>query len=691
MDRVSTPVALSVVYFMANIEVSENVTEIIKTFESYKEIWQPWFTKVSEDVSFNTPGGQWTTDQVKVLEARGQAPLEIPYIKSEIYLIKSQIIGNVPRFKVIGRTDGDVRKAKLFSTICDYIWYSNSGNDVVDDVVQWQLMTGKSYFHLFWDQDADDGNGGVVLNFLYPYDVLVDPESRRKDEEDADCKFLYRYISRSKAKRDFPQFSEYIDDLKAESEQKFSSGLQDNTDDVKIFDQVMNLEEDSILYLEKQEKITEKFYVVKYDDGGNKVVREFSPEELETFKENLTADDMDIVNAISKIETKYRVKVKRTVILGTMEILSETLPTSHYTIVPVVYESYGNPFAISLTRNLKGLQQETNKRRSLMIAHATASTNLKIGVPKGSIDDMDTFEANWARPDFVYEYDPVLGNPIVHQPVPLPNALYQLESLAKRDLQFIAGVPSVSHGFSDDIGDRTPYKSILAFDEYGSRRTNLIARNLYYAINVVGKVMIDFIQGYMTEPRIIRIINPYDEYDQHLVEIGLNDVFDQPTIQAISDVSVGRYDVQIQVGSMAPTNRYAELELYQNLLQIGAIDRLEFWKKTDIFDKEGLQKRIGEIEQLNSQIQQFTQALEERDKQIGQLTQQVQASAISVERAQADKAFDKKVLDLEAEVNAKMQNLQVAIDELRLQKQTVIAQEKINKSLEKVRISKNTQ
>jgi hypothetical protein len=75
-------------------------------------------------------------------------------------------------------------------------------------------------------------------------------------------------------------------------------------------------------------------------------------------------------------------------------------------------------------------------------------------------------------------------------------------------------------------------------------------------------------------------------------------------VEKVNDVSVGQYDVQVVSGSILPTNRYALLEYYMQLYQMGIIDQVEILKKTDVADADGVMERVGMIRNLQGQLAQ---------------------------------------------------------------------------------------
>lgn len=654
----------------------EDVDTILRRFIEYKKSREVWRTNVSEDIKFNTPGGQWTDAQVKVLEARGQAPIEIPIIRPQIDLMKSQIISKSPQFKCIGRTDDDVKRAKLFSELVHYVWYVNDADIAVDRVVDNQFECGKGYFYAYWDPMKDEGFGQIMIEPLHPLDVVPDPESRRLDEEDSDRKFIYRYISIDRAKTLFPDHAATIDKaILEEQETKIDAGELSDEENVYIYDEIYDSEREHILYLEQQRKISIKYYVVEYNDQqGNMVRRELEVGEYAEFKKQLAEDaDGRTIVANSEVKEQYRTRVERTLILGDKELYREVLPTEHYTIIPVPYEHKGNPYTVSLTRKLRGLQKEVNHRRSLMIAHATASTAAGMLYPEGAFEDIEEVEENWARPGGTMPYrpDPTLpnGGIIIKQPSPLPSALYELESKAKYDAQYTGGAFSISHGDTQNAPET--FRATMMLDEFSGRRMSLPAKNLYYALRILGKIVVSFIQHYMTEPRIIRIVNPYDPQETQVQSISIGDSYAPDTVASIKDPSVGKFDIHVTVGSMAPSNRYAEMEMYEKMFQAGIIDDVEFMKKTDVVDREGVLQRKGEKQQMAQQIQQQAQQIDALGKELEETRDQLQNARITVQSTQADKLFDRRLQDMEFRLSKKELDLEAEIDKFKLLQQAL--------------------
>jgi hypothetical protein len=276
---------------------------------------------------------------------------------------------------------------------------------------------------------------------------------------------------------------------------------------------------------------------------------------------------------------------------------------------------------------VKGLQEYINKTRSLIIAHATTSTNTKILVPEGSVD-MKDFEEKWAQPGVAIPYDPTDGAPMPVQPTPLPNELYQNETAAKSDIDHALGLYEMMMGNSQAAPQT--YKATISIDEFGQRKMKSKLADIEYSLTRVGQVAIPLIQQLYTSEKIFRVVQPNNSINEYVVNKKLIDD-KSGEIKVMNDITIGKYDVIVVSGSTMPSNRYAELEFYMDAYQKGIIDRQEVLKKTEVFDMEGVMERTdiitklqGQLEQAGEQIKQLKGDLQTRDREAVNLRKKVE-------------------------------------------------------------------
>ena len=311
-----------------------------------------------------------------------------------------------------------------------------------------------------------------------------------------------------------------------------------------------------------------------------------------TFEDLIKQGQITVVNVTIK-------RVKQCVIIGDTELYSRVLPIEDYPIVPVMNIHTRTPYPVSDVRMVKGLQEYINKTRSLIIAHATTSTNTKILVPEGSVD-MKEFEEKWAQPGVAIPYDPTDGAPMPVQPTPLPNELYQNEQSAKSDIDHALGLYEMMMG-NAQAAPQT-YKATISIDEFGQRKMKSKLADIEAALTRVGQIAIPLMQQLYTSEKVFRVIQPNNSINKYVINKKL---VDDKTgeVKVFNDIGIGKYDIIVVTGSTLPSNRYAELEFYMDAFSKGLIDRQEVLKKTEVFDMEGVLERTDEVAKLQQQAQ----------------------------------------------------------------------------------------
>ena len=330
--------------------------------------------------------------------------------------------------------------------------------------------------------------------------------------------------------------------------------------------------------------------------------------------------------------------------IGDVQLFMTTIPIEHYPIVTFMNRHNRNPYPISDVRLVKGLQEYINKIRSLIVAHASSSTNVKLLIPRGSMNKQQ-LEAEWARAGTaVIEFDPELGQPIVAGPVPLPNELYKNESDAKADIERILGIYALMQG--DQGAAPQTYKGTIALDEFGQRRIKSKKDDIEAGLNQMGKVIIQFIQAYYSSEKTIRLMNP----NALPTEVTINqDIYNPVTgmfIERLNDVTIGKYDMIVVSGSTLPSNKWARFEYYMQLYQTGLIDQVEVLKQTDVADMEGVLERNDQRNQMANQIQQ----LQAQVKQLSGDLQTAQRESVQDRKRVEVKEFEKKLAKAEAKI-----------------------------------------
>lgn len=347
------------------------------------------------------------------------------------------------------------------------------------------------------------------------------------------------------------------------------------------------------------------------------------------------------------------------------------LPTSHYPIVIFPGAHTRTPYTIGEVQRMRDLQDIINKSMSLILAHAASSTNQKVFVPRGSSVNSDETRAEWGRAGAAFiEYDLQFGGQTggieIVQPPPLPAALYANLDRAVSLMERIAGIFSLQQG--DSGAAPQTYNATLAIDEFGMRRIKGKLDVMYTSLERLGRVMMDFAQSVYTHEKVEQLLMPNGE--RRRIELNTYDV-DEISNEArkINDITRGKYDVSIVAGSTLPNNRWAMLQQYIELFQMGLVDDIAVIRQTELPDGE-------EILERNAMYQQMRQQLAAMEEQIKKLSGDLQTAdrksvnalqRVEVEKFKSDLAgvrgnFDKAEKIYEAVLNSELEKQKAVLD-----------------------------
>tara|TARA_R100000781_G_scaffold114966_1_gene88160 strand:- start:1959 stop:4142 length:2184 start_codon:yes stop_codon:yes gene_type:complete len=634
------------------------VDETLTLYKDYSKKRDTWAEKAKQDKEFRL-GRQWTKEQEDTLKARGQAPIVVNRIHPAVETAKAMLTANRPSFRVAPREESDIKVANVVSNLLAYMYDISDGRTVVRNVVDDYYTMGVGYMHVYQDPMMDMGKGEVCIHDLDPLDVYVDPASQSRFFDDAENVIVSRLFTKEQAKKLWPMYQKKIDNANGENDYnapetnsyydgnvqfKEDVGQIDPQEYIRGYERYHKFFDNEFRVFEKfsgnEDLLTDEKYkeyvqrpawiiegqVITDQRKAQELVMQI---EMQRMKEQamqeqqMKADGID--TAITEMpnppqpvkvqEVKYMdliqmkqievvqvqvPRIKQCVIIGETLLYERVLPIEQYPVVPFINVHTRTPYPVSDVRLVKGLQEYINKTRSLIIAHATTSTNVKILVPEGSVDMAD-FEQKWAQPGVAIQYDPTDGAPMPVQPLPLPNELYSNEMTAKNDIDHQLGLYEMMMGNAQNAPQT--YKGTISLDEFGQRKIRSKMADIEAGLTRIAQLAIPLMQQLYTTQKIFRVVQPNNSISEYMVNKRMVDD-KSGEIQIVNNIGIGRYDVVVVAGSTLPTNRYAELEFYKEAYQIGLIDRQEVLKKTDVFDAEGVMQRIDLIQQLQSQLEQ---------------------------------------------------------------------------------------
>ena len=346
--------------------------------------------------------------------------------------------------------------------------------------------------------------------------------------------------------------------------------------------------------------------------------------------------------------------IKVTCSVGEDTFLYEyTLPFSHYPIVPMPYMYSGTPYPMSAVSPLIGKQQEINKAHQIMIHNANLASNLRWIYQEGSVPE-EEWEQYSSSPGALLKYRQGFEAPTPIQPAAINNAFYTITQEGKSDIEYISGIYSSMMGNTKEQPET--YRGLLANDEYGTRRIKAWMGSIVEpCLEHLGRVFKEVAQKTYTVNKVFRIVQPEagqnsENTNEKEVEINIpiyNDYGE--AIGRWMDYSTAKFDIRIVAGATLPLNRWALLEEYFRWFQAGLIDDIAMLAETDIRGKKNIAKRKSMYAQMRSQLQQFEEAIKDKEGTIETLERQLVQAGNKMKVGEASNEVRKDLLETEAQ------------------------------------------
>ena len=694
-------------------DIPENIVdETQKLWKSYSQKRDTWAQQAQEDAEFRL-GRQWTAEQQRVLLERGQAPLVVNRIHPAVEAGKALLTSGRPQFRVSPREDSDNKVAQAFNGLLEYMWYISDGTQALRNCIDDYYTMGMGAMMVYVDPLKDFGRGEVCVRDVDPLDVYIDPNSRDRLADDAENIIVSRLFTKEQAQSLYPMYTDAIKNAQSDldTDRPSTSRVDDKgiifpEDTQTKTDMSFGENNEYIRGYERYYKVwVKRFHIKNKIDGTEDVLLEedmsewlarpaimvngqvfTDPKKAKGIIEQLmqeydkvaqqakmanedpppppviqelTYQDLVEQELIETVSVPVQ-RVKMCVIIGDTYLYSRILPIDHYPIVFFMNIHNRTPYPVSDVRMVKDLQEYINKTRSLIVAHATTSTNTKILIPSGSVD-MQDFEQKWAQPGVAIEVDMDNGAPQPIQPTPLPNTLYQNEQAAKQDIDHTLGLYELMQGNAESAPHT--YKATVSLDEFGQRKIKSKLQDIESGLVRCAKVAISLMQQLYQAEKIVRIVQP----NNSLTEFAINKkLYDDKSgeLEVLNDITRGNFDVVVVTGSTLPTNRYAQLEMYMDAYEKGIIDKTEVLKKTEVFDLEGVMSRTdmvmqlqGQVEQLGEKVKDLEGDLQTRERENYHLKQKAELEKfkadldkVSTQQKGAGKLFEKRLDDVMGQV-----------------------------------------
>ena len=603
--------------------------------------------QMAEDEEFYL-GKQLTTPQKEYLISVGQPPEANNKIRPAVETVLSNISASSPEWDCDPMGKGDEEFAYICNTMLDRIWEDSDGGVQYRQICKDYIVKGLGYLFVYPDWNADEGLGGVRFKRIPPEALFIDANSMLPDFSDASYMIYSDLHTKESMKSTFPRYKKMIDEAPSEQNYNETSTGKYDRDDLWTRADVNEPYQEKIRKYIYWTKVNIPF--VRITDLNTGYTQMY---DRETYKKEISKDPK--FNKLLKEgtldeEVVYRTQIREVFVIGDQVAYDEVLPITRYPIAPACNEHTGTPYPAGDVRHAKSPQRMLNRTEALLISHTSATTNFKLLYEDGAIDSAEV--SKWHIPNALIRVNPgALREQKIKEfaPPAISAQLFQEKARYEMDIEQVFGAYKYMQGSSADAPGTVGEAQII--DEAVARKQNWKVLPIYDALVRAAKIALEWAPMVYDQQRAVRIINP----DGSNKEITLNQpVWDEKagSIIKLFDMASIKLDVRVVIGSTRAKSPSAKLQKDLTLLSAGIYDRTQvIMNLPGDVDKASLMQRVGEIQNLQAQVQQLG---EENKKLQGDLQTRERELFHSNMRAEVSEAT-KPVAKAQAKLQSQMQ------------------------------------
>jgi len=611
-------------------------------------------------------GQQWDDFDMQQLDDQGRPALTINTILPTINAVLGEQSTKKADIQFKPRGGGNQEVADVLTMVYQQIADNNKLDWIENQVFSDGLIQDRGWFDVRIDF-SDHIRGEVRIESKDPLDILIDPDAKHYDPRTWNEIFETKWMSLDEIEEVYGQ--DKADKLRILAETGTTLGADSmeyeeeryGDTDEHNYGQQFPGDPDNARMLRSIRVIERQYYRLKdcmfYLDPVTGDMREvpynWSKKKREQFADQFGLDILE----------KTVRKVRWTVTADTVVLFDDWSPYKHFTLVPYFpYFRRGKPFG--MVRNLLSPQEQLNKITSQELHIVNTTANSGWIVENGSLSGMtaDDLEEHGAETGLVLEFNRGSTPPAKIPPNQIPTGLDRLGQKAAANIKQISGITDAM------LGMDSAEVSGVAIQQKQNRGSTLLQvplTNLAKTRQYLAESILDLVQSFYTEERIIQVTDEEDPYKPRK-SMRVNQM--TPEGQVVNDLQLGEYDVVV---SQAPArDNFDEMQFAEAiaLRQVGVpipddmiVEYSHMSRKADIADRIRKQQGTAPPTQQQIEMQKFQMESQIRAAQLE--IAKLEAEVANIQTAAALNAA--KVDQIETEPQLKIAELQSKIQSKR--------------------------
>lgn len=606
-------------------------------------------------------GKQWDKDVADTLASQKRPSNTINLILSTVNTVVGDYIKSRQdiSFQPMGK-GANQETASSLRFLFKQIALNNKSEQKEKQVFMDGIIQDRGYFYYYLDF-SDNIEGEIREEVLDPTDVILDPGAKEYDPETWSEVFVSRWMTPEEIGALYgAEFRDKVALMAAngtfghDSLEWEAPNFGGNFFNSEIFfasseEEVMRVKR--VRIIERQHKVLTRtaFFVDRKTGDMRRVPAGWGPARMKEF-----ADRLNI-----HIMWKPERRVRQTITADRILLHDNWSLFNRISLVPFFpYFRRGRPFGI--VRNLISPQDMLNKVTSQELHVVNTTANSGWMFKSGSLINMDAddLEQRGAKTGLVIEYDADGDAPEKIQPNQIPTGLDRISDKAGVFFKQISGVNDAQLG-----NVRSDSSKALADRKAGGQnQQEILFDNLEHTRKMRAEIMLEIVQAYYTETRLIQVLEMNEDGDVEQSELTINEPQAVGGVEEIkNDLTIGEYSVVITQIPRRDTYDESVFEQAVQLRELGVhIPDFVLIQNSQIPDKQ-------ELVQLSKKIAGLAAPTEEEMAQ----QQQIDALQMRLLTAEVDEkesqAMERKANAVRYQAQARKADADPQVDVFRIQ------------------------
>ncbi len=500
-------------------------------------------------------GLQWKDEDREYLESLNRPVMEVNHIFPAVNTARGmQLKSRVDiAFKPRG-AGADEEKAttlsKVVTQICDdakYNWYEST---IWED----GLIEQRGFLDIRMEFD-DNLQGDVVIKDLDPRDVIPDPAASSYDTDRWNDVILLRYMTTD-------DILETYGEKAADDVTSLESPITEGGDDVENLDDRMSFGDNTDAAGDKETTESGLDYYLVIE----RQVRRMNMEKVIVHPRTGRVFPLDAItpeqqmNLIIEggVKSKRMVRRVRWVVTTASVLLhDEWSPYKTFSIIPF-FPYFRRGKTRGMVDNLRSPNEMFNKLSSQFVHIVSGIANTGYQVEQGSLTNMTTRDlgSEGSKTGLVIEYAKGSTPPKRIEPVQMPVGIDRMLDRTELSIKTTSGISDAMQGLN---GPEVSGVAIESKQYQGQAQLGGPLDNLARTRFAVARKLLELIQGFYTEPRVMMITDSSPIGKPVFSPLEINQ--ETPEGDILNDLSIGEYDVVV---SDAPaTDTYLDNQFNQ--------------------------------------------------------------------------------------------------------------------------------